>query len=73
MFFVRWVTRGNEVMPIESEDFPMESAQTVVAICLDRLAAMRAKYPDDPPDGFIVIGASGNEIARWFDRTTHRR
>jgi hypothetical protein len=27
---------------------------------------MRRKYPDAPPDGFMVFDAAGQEIGRWF-------
>jgi hypothetical protein len=67
MFTVKWVVRGKEAEPIKSEGFKVQGADTVVAACRYRLAAMRLGYPDRPPDGFIVLDASGKEVARWFD------
>jgi hypothetical protein len=67
MFTVKWVVRGKEAEPIEREVFKVQGADTVVAACRYRLAAMRLTYPDHPPEGFIVLDASGREVGRWFD------
>jgi hypothetical protein len=66
MFTVNWVVRGKEDEPVESERFRVRGADTVVAACRYRLAAMRLSYPDSPPDGFIVLDDAGREIRRWF-------
>jgi hypothetical protein len=62
MFTVNWVVRGKEIEPIESGRF-----STLIMACRYRMAMMRLKYPETPPDGFIVIDDSGKEIGRWFD------
>jgi hypothetical protein len=67
MFTVKWVVRGKEAEPLESESFQVRSADTLVTACRYRLVLIRRKYPDEPPDGFIVFDGSGKEVRRWFD------
>jgi hypothetical protein len=67
MFTVKWVVRGKEAAPVESEGFQVQNAETVVTACRYMLIIMRRKYPDTPPDGFIVIDDAGKESRRWFD------
>jgi hypothetical protein len=66
MFAVKWVIRGKEAEPVESEDFGVFHADVLVSACRYRMEMMRRKYPDAPPDGFMVFDAAGQEIGRWF-------
>jgi hypothetical protein len=66
MFTVKWIVHGNEVAPVESESFYALSADTVVAACRYGLTAMRLKYPETPPNGFVVFDDTGKEIRRWI-------
>jgi hypothetical protein len=67
MFTVKWVIRGKEAEPIESERFRLNHVSTLIMACRYRMAMMRLKYPETPPDGFIVVDHTGKEIGRWLD------
>jgi hypothetical protein len=67
MFTVKWVFRGRENEPIEIEKFGVRSQDTLLAACRYRMAMMRLKYAETPPDGFIVLDSAGKEVGRWFD------
>jgi hypothetical protein len=67
MFTVKWVVRGKDAYPIESEEFRVRHVGTLITACRCRMDMMRHKYSRTPPDGFIVFDDSGKEIARWFD------
>jgi hypothetical protein len=66
MFTVKWVIRGQEVAPIESEAFRGGHADVIIASCRYRMEMMRRRHPEAPPDGFIVADADGKEIGRWI-------
>jgi hypothetical protein len=66
MFTVNWVVRGKEAEPIESERFRLNHVSTLIMACRYRMEMMQLKYPETPPDGFIVIDDAGKEIGRWF-------
>jgi hypothetical protein len=66
MFTVKWVVRGREAEPLESEGFTIGNVDTLIVACRYRMAMMRLKHPNPPPDGFIVIDPTGKEIGRWF-------
>jgi hypothetical protein len=38
-----------------------------VESCRERFSEMRGKYPNTPPDGFLVFDGVGNEVRRWFE------
>jgi hypothetical protein len=67
MFTVKWVIRGKEAAPIESEAFGVSHVDTLIVASRYRMEMMRLKHPDTPPDGFIVLDHDGKEIGRWFD------
>jgi hypothetical protein len=61
MFTVKWVVRGKEDEPIESERFRLNHVSTLIMACR-RMAMMQLKYPETPPDGFIVLDRTGKEL-----------
>ena len=65
MFTVKWVIRGNEGDPVESETFGVSRSEILISSSRYRMAMMRLKYPGAPPDGFIVLDGVGKEIGRW--------
>jgi hypothetical protein len=67
MFTVKWVIRGQESEPIESEAFRVSHVDTLILASRYRMAMMQLKHSGSPPNGFIVIDHNGNEIGRWFD------
>jgi hypothetical protein len=58
---------GKEAEPLESEGFHVHNADTLVAACGYRMVLIRRKYPETPPDGFIIFDHHGKEVRRWFD------
>jgi hypothetical protein len=66
MFTVKWVIRGKEAEPVESEEFGVFNADVLVSACRYRVEMMRRKYPETPPDGFIVLNYEGKELGRWL-------
>jgi hypothetical protein len=68
MFKVKWVLRRQETNPVASETIELESLHVLVTLCQTRLPTMRLRYPETPPDGFIVADSGENEVRRWFDR-----
>lgn len=69
MFTVKWVVRGQEADPIESEEFGVLHVDVLIAACRYRMAMMQVKYPQSPPDGFIILDPTGKEIGRWIGST----
>ena len=68
MFKVKWVLHRQETKPVASEIIELKSIDVLVALCQTRLPTMRHRYPETPPDGFIVSDNGENEIRRWFGR-----
>jgi hypothetical protein len=66
MFTVKWVVRGREDRPVEVEEFPVNGSDVLVQACLTRIGAMRLKYPQYPPSGFIVFDVAAKEVERRF-------
>jgi hypothetical protein len=69
MFTVKWVVVGKGAEPIEIEGFGVFHVNTLIMACRYRMDMTRTKYPESPPDGFIVFDSNGKEIQRWFDRS----
>jgi hypothetical protein len=67
MFTVKWVIRGREDDPLESEGFRVNNVDTLVAACRFRMVLMQRKFRATPPDGFIVFDRHGKEVRRCFD------
>ena len=59
MFTVKWVVRGKEAEPVESESFRVNHVDTLIVACRYRMDMMRLKYLESPPDGFIVFDRNG--------------
>jgi hypothetical protein len=72
MFKVKWVLRRQETNPVASEIIELKSLDVLVTLCQTRLPTMRLRFPETPPDGFIVSDACENEVRRWFDRPQNR-
>ncbi len=70
MFSVNWVTHRHENEPVEIEDAIDEDLDAIVLFCRNKLPSARLKYPQGPPDGFIVFDEAGTEVRRWFDAAT---
>ncbi len=68
MFSVEWaINRGKEPHGVvQKEVSKSDSLAAVIASAKARLGKMKAMHPDDPPDGFVVLDASGKEVSRWF-------
>jgi hypothetical protein len=66
MFTVQWIVHGREAAPIESEAFRVGHVSTLITACRYRMELMQRKYPETPPDGFIVFDHEGKEISRWL-------
>jgi hypothetical protein len=66
MFTVKWVVRGRESAPVETEQFSLNSSAVIVLACQTRLEAMRLKHPGRQPDGFVVFDSLAEEVERWF-------
>ena len=66
-FKVTWVVHRYETLPVEIESGVVEDLDKVVSCCQERFFEMRLKYPNTPPDGFLVFNSDGNEVRRWFE------
>ena len=64
MFSVKWIVIGNETQPVEVETDVIQGLNKLVSLCQRRLSAMRLRYPETPPDGFIVFDSDGVEAHR---------
>ncbi len=68
MLTIHWIalrrdgTRGL----VERTTFPKDSLPEAMAEARARFDEVRAKHPDGPPDGFIVLDEDGGEIGRFF-------
>ena len=68
MLTIHWIalrrdgTRG----VVERTTFPKDSLSGAMAEARARFDEVRAKHPDGPPDGFIVLDQTGGEIGRFF-------
>lgn len=68
MLTIQWIalrrdgTRGM----VERTTFPKDSLAEAMAEARARVDEVRAKHPDGPPDGFIVLDEAGGEIGRFF-------
>ena len=65
MFTVKWVVKGREKEPLEVEEFVVNGREVLLEACQDRLPAMRLKYPNSPPDGFLVFDGAA-EVGHRF-------
>jgi len=65
-FSVSWVVHRYETLPLKVEHCIFEDLDEIVASCKSRLPEMRDKYPNAPPDGFLVFDGAGTEVRRWF-------
>jgi hypothetical protein len=66
-FSVKWVVHRYETLAVEVENCPLQNLDKIVESCRGRLPEMRRKYPNTPPDGFLVFNGAGNELRRWFE------
>ena len=66
-FSVKWVVHRCETLPVEVEGGVLLDLDKLVASCKGRFSEMRCKYPNTPPDGFLVFDSAGNEVRRWFE------
>jgi hypothetical protein len=64
---VKWVVHRYETLPVEVESVVLLDLDKLVASCKGRFSEMRCKYPNTPPDGFLVFDSAGNEVRRWFE------
>jgi len=66
-FSVSWVVHRHETLPVTIEHCVGEDLDQIVESCRARLPEMREKYPNTPPDGFLVFNGAGCEMRRWFE------
>jgi hypothetical protein len=66
-FSVSWVVHRYETLPVTIEYCVGEDLDQIVESCRARLPEMRDKYPNTPPDGFLVFNGAGCEMRRWFE------
>ncbi len=66
-FSVKWVVHRYETLPVEVEMDVLQNLDELVESCRGRTSDMRLKYPNTPPDGFLVFDSAGNEVRRWFE------
>ena len=66
-FSVKWVVHRYETLPVEVERDVPQNLNKLVESCRGRTSDMRRKYPNTPPDGFLVFDSNGNEVRRWFE------
>ncbi len=65
-FSVKWVVHRYEALAVELENSTLQNLDKIVEFCRGRLPEMRRKYPNTPPDGFLVFNGAGIELRRWF-------
>jgi hypothetical protein len=66
-FKVKWVVHRYETLPVEIESGVVQDLDKLVSSCQERFFEMRLKYPNTPPDGFLVFNSDGIEVRRWFE------
>lgn len=66
-FSVKWVVHRFETLPVEVESGVRQDLDKLVSSCQGRFSEMRGKYPNTPPDGFLVFDGAGTEVRRWFE------
>ena len=66
-FRVKWVVHRYETLPAEVENSVIQDLDKLVESCRGRFSEMRGKYPNTPPDGFLVFDGAGTEVRRWFE------
>lgn len=66
-FTVKWVVRGKEAEPLESERFSVRNVETLATACRYRIALMRLKFAETPPNGFVIFDDAGKEVHRWLE------
>jgi hypothetical protein len=66
-FSVKWVVHRYETLPVEVENDITQDLDELVSSRLERFVEMRLKYPNTPPDGFLVFDGDGIEVRRWFE------
>ena len=64
---MKWVVHRYETLPAEVENSVIQDLDKLVESCRERFSEMRGKYPNTPPDGFLVFDGDGNEVRRWFE------
>ena len=65
-FIVKWVVHQYEALPVEVENDIPQDLDELVSSRQERFVEMRLKYPNTPPDGFLVFDSDGIEVRRWF-------
>jgi hypothetical protein len=65
-FIVKWVVHQYEALPVEVENDIPQDLDELVSSRQERFVEMRLKYPNTPPDGFLVFDGDGIEVRRWF-------
>jgi hypothetical protein len=65
-FIVKWVVHQYESLPVEVENDIPQDLDELVSSRQERFVEMRLKYPNTPPDGFLVFDSDGIEVRRWF-------
>jgi len=66
-FVVKWVVLGFESLPVEVENDIHQDLDELVSSRQERFVEMRLKYPNAPPNGFLVLDNDGIEVRRWFE------
>jgi len=66
-FIVKWVVLGFESLPVEVENDIHQDLDELVSSRQERFVEMRLKYPNAPPNGFLVLDNDGIEVRRWFE------
>jgi ribose 1,5-bisphosphokinase PhnN len=66
-FSVNWVVHRHETQPVEVEHSVIQDLDRLVKTCRRRFSEMKLKYPNTPPDGFLVLDGAGDEVRRWFE------
>ena len=65
-FIVKLVVHQYEALPVEVENDIPQDLDELVSSRQERFVEMRLKYPNTPPDGFLVFDSDGIEVRRWF-------
>ena len=65
-FSVSWVVHRYETLPLKVEHCILGDLDELVESCKSKLPEMRDRYPNTPPDGFLVFDNVGTKVRRWF-------
>jgi hypothetical protein len=63
-FIVKWVVHQYEALPVEVENDIPQDLDELVSSRQERFVGMRLKYPNTPPDGFLIFDSDGIEVLR---------